>query len=209
MKTVFKGRQDYVPLWREMQKFTNHRNEETPDTIWFVEHPPVYTLGLNANKDHLLSPGKVPVVKVDRGGQVTFHGLGQLMIYPLIDLNRLKLGVRDLLNSLEKSIIDLAAEYNTKANNCPEAPGVYVKRKKLASVGLRIRRGSSFHGMALNVDIDLEPFERINPCGYSEMKMTDLKRLGINLSLEEASNKFLPYFLKHIAFYSKKTNSNF
>ena len=204
MKTVFRGRQDYVPLWREMQKFTNHRNEKTPDTIWFVEHPPVYTLGLNANEDHLLSPGKTPVVKVDRGGQVTFHGLGQLMIYPLIDLNRLKIGVRDLLNSLEKSIIDLAAEYSTKANNCPEAPGVYVKGKKLASVGLRIRRGSSFHGMALNVDIELEPFEKINPCGYPEMKMTDLKRLGINLNLEEASNKFLPYFLRHISFYSKK-----
>ncbi len=204
MKTVFRGRQDYVPLWREMQKFTNHRNEDTPDTIWFAEHPPVYTLGLNANEDHLLSPGKTPVVKVDRGGQVTFHGLGQLMIYPLIDLNRLKIGVRDLLNSLEKSIIDLAAEYSTTANNCPEAPGVYVNGKKLASVGLRIRRGSSFHGMALNVDIELEPFEKINPCGYPKMKMTDLKRLGINLNLEEASNKFLPYFLRHISFYSKK-----
>ena len=204
MKTVFRGKQDYVPLWREMQKFTNHRNENTPDTIWFVEHPPVYTLGLNANEDHLLSPGKTPVVKVDRGGQVTFHGLGQLMIYPLIDLNRLKIGVRDLLNSLEKSIIDLAAEYSTTANNCPEAPGVYVNGKKLASVGLRIRRGSSFHGMALNVDIELEPFEKINPCGFPKMKMTDLKRLGINLNLEEASNKFLPYFLKHISFYSKK-----
>ena len=204
MKTVFRGKQDYVPLWREMQKFTNHRNENTPDTIWFVEHPPVYTLGLNANEDHLLSPGKTPVVKVDRGGQVTFHGLGQLMIYPLIDLNRLKIGVRDLLNSLEKSIIDLAAEYSTTANNCPEAPGVYVNGKKLASVGLRIRRGSSFHGMALNVDIELEPFEKINPWGFPKMKMTDLKRLGINLNLEEASNKFLPYFLKHISFYSKK-----
>ncbi|MAD91109.1 MAG: octanoyltransferase [Gammaproteobacteria bacterium] len=203
MKAIFRGRQDYIPLWREMQDFTNNRNENTPDTIWFVEHPPVFTLGLNANKEHLLSPGKIPVIEVDRGGQVTFHGPGQLMVYPLIDLQRMKVGVRDLLTALEQSIIDLAASYSIDATKRPEAPGVYVNNRKLASIGLRIRRGSSFHGLALNVSIDLEPFERINPCGYSKMKMVDLQRLGINLSLEDAAGDFLPLFLKQISFFQR------
>ena len=156
MKTVFRGRQDYVPLWREMQEFTDTRNEDTPDEIWFVEHPPVFTMGLNASEEHLLAPGDIPVVQIDRGGQVTFHGPGQLMIYPLIDLRRANVGVRNLVTALEQSVVDLVAEYQVEAVANPKAPGVYVSGDKLASVGLRIRRGSSFHGMALNVDIDLE-----------------------------------------------------
>lgn len=198
MKTVFRGRQDYVPLWREMQQFTDTRNEQTADEIWFVEHPPVFTMGLNASEEHLLAPGDIPVVQIDRGGQVTFHGPGQLMIYPLIDLRRSNIGVRNLVTALELSVVDLAAEYEIEAEARADAPGVYVNGDKLASVGLRIRRGSSFHGMALNVDIDLEPFTRINPCGYAELKMTDLHRLGIDLQLESASEKFLPYFLRHL-----------
>ena len=198
MKTVFRGRQDYVPLWREMQAFTDTRDDDTPDEIWFVEHPPVFTMGLNASEEHLLAPGDIPVVQIDRGGQVTFHGPGQLMVYPLIDLRRSNIGVRTLVTALEQSVVELVAEHAVEAAADPKAPGVYVDGDKLASVGLRIRRGSSFHGMALNVDIDLEPFSRINPCGYAELKMTDLQHLGIDLDLEHAAEKLLPHFLRHL-----------
>ena len=198
MKTRYLGRQDYVPLWREMQKFTDERDESTPDEIWFCEHPPVFTLGLNASKEHLLAPGDIPVVQIDRGGQVTFHGPGQLMVYPLIDIRRANIGVRTLVTALEQSVVDLAAEFDVAAAARADAPGVYVEGDKLASVGLRIRRGSSFHGMALNVDVDLEPFTRINPCGYAELKMTDLHRLGIDLQLAAISEKVLPHFLRHL-----------
>ena len=198
MKTSFLGRQEYVPLWRAMQEFTDERNESTPDEIWFCEHPPVFTMGLNASKEHLLMPGDIPVVQIDRGGQVTYHGPGQLMVYPLIDIRRANIGVRKLVTALEQSVVDLAAEYDVEAAARPDAPGVYVDGDKLASVGLRIRRGASFHGMALNVDADLEPFSRINPCGYAELEMTDLHRLGIKLQLEEASDKLLPHFLEHL-----------
>jgi lipoyl(octanoyl) transferase len=198
MKTVFRGLQDYVPLWHEMQEFTDTRDENTPDEIWFVEHPAVFTMGLNASKEHLLAPGDIPVVQIDRGGQVTFHGPGQLMIYPLLDIRRANIGIRKLVTALEKSVVDLVAEYEVTAVARADAPGVYVAGNKLASVGLRIRRGSSFHGMALNVDVDLEPFSRINPCGYADLQMTDLKRLGINLELEESSQKLLPHLLAHL-----------
>lgn len=198
MKTSYLGRQDYVPLWHEMQKFTDERDAATPDEIWLCEHPPVFTLGLNASKEHLLAPGDIPVVQIDRGGQVTFHGPGQLMVYPLIDIRRANIGVRTLVTALEQSVVDLAAEYDVTAAARADAPGVYVAGNKLASVGLRIRRGSSFHGMALNVDVDLEPFTRINPCGYAELEMTDLHRLGIDLQLEETSRKLLPHFLRHL-----------
>jgi lipoyl(octanoyl) transferase len=198
VKTSYLGRQDYVPLWHEMQKFTDERDESTPDEIWFCEHPPVFTLGLNASKEHLLAPGDIPVVQIDRGGQVTFHGPGQLMVYPLIDIRRANIGVRTLVTALEQSVVDLAAEFDVAAAARADAPGVYVEGNKLASVGLRIRRGSSFHGMALNVDVDLEPFTRINPCGYAELEMTDLHRLGIHLLLEETSARLLPHFLQHL-----------
>jgi len=198
MKTRFRGRQDYVPLWHEMQSFTDTRNEDTPDEIWFCEHPPVFTLGLNAAKEHLLAPGDIPVVQIDRGGQVTFHGPGQLMIYPLIDIRRANIGVRRLVTALEQSVVDLVADYGIEAAARADAPGVYVKDKKLASVGLRIRRGASFHGMALNVDVNLEPFSRINPCGYEALEMTDLHRLGARLRLEETSEKILPHFLQNL-----------
>ncbi|MDH3812602.1 MAG: lipoyl(octanoyl) transferase LipB [Gammaproteobacteria bacterium] len=198
MKTSYLGRQDYVPLWREMQKFTDERDESTQDEIWFCEHPPVFTLGLNASKEHLLAPGDIPVVQIDRGGQVTFHGPGQLMVYPLIDIRRANIGVRTLVTALEQSVVDLASEFDVAAAARADAPGVYVEGNKLASVGLRIRRGSSFHGMALNVDVDLEPFTRINPCGYAELEMTDLHRLGIDLQLAAASERLLPHILRHL-----------
>lgn len=198
MKTSYLGRRDYVPLWRKMQQFTDERDDSTPDEIWFCEHPPVFTLGLNAKKEHLLAPGDIPVVQIDRGGQVTFHGPGQLMVYPLIDIRRSGIGVRKLVTALEQSVVDLVANYGVEAASRADAPGVYIEGKKLASVGLRIRRGSSFHGMALNVDVDLEPFTRINPCGYAELEMTDLHRLGVDLQLEETSRRLLPHFLQHL-----------
>ncbi len=192
------GLQDYEPLWRAMQRFTDTRTPETVDEIWFTEHPPVFTLGLNASREHLLETGDIPVVQIDRGGQVTYHGPGMLMIYPLIDLKRLGLGVRDLVTALEQSAVDLAAGYGIDANARPDAPGVYVGGAKFASVGLRIRRHASYHGMALNVDVDLEPFLRINPCGYAGLAMTDLATLGGSCDLETARRKFLPHFLQHL-----------
>jgi len=181
-----------------MQHFTDTRDENTSDEIWFCEHPPVFTLGLNAAKEHLLAPGDIPVVQIDRGGQVTFHGPGQLMIYPLIDIRRANIGVRRLVTALEQSVVDLVAEHAVEAAARADAPGVYVEDRKLASVGLRIRRGASFHGMALNVDVDLEPFSRINPCGYEALEMTDLHRLGVNLQLKATSEELLPHFLTHL-----------
>lgn len=192
------GRQDYVPLWHAMQQFTDARTETTGDEIWFTEHPPVFTMGLNASQDHLLAPGDIPVVQIDRGGQVTFHGPGQLMIYPLLDLRRSNMGVRTLVTALEQSVVDLVADFDIDAASRADAPGVYVSGDKLASVGLRIRRGCSFHGMALNVAIDLEPFSRINPCGYAELKMTDLKTLGVDLNLQEVWPRLLPHFLHQL-----------
>ncbi|MGB5163744.1 MAG: lipoyl(octanoyl) transferase LipB [Woeseiaceae bacterium] len=194
------GLTSYEPVWRAMQSFTDDRDAQTADELWFCEHQPVFTLGLNAKKEHLLAPGDIPVVQIDRGGQVTYHGPGQLMIYPLIDLRRAKLGVRDLVTALELCVVDLAAEYGVAAAPRKDAPGVYVDGTKLASVGLRIRRGASFHGMALNVDVDLEPFSRINPCGYANLQMTDLKRLGGDADLAVVRKKVAAYLLQRLGF---------
>lgn len=192
------GRQTYVPVWHAMQAFTDARGTATPDEIWFTEHERVFTLGLNAAPEHLLAPGDIPVVQIDRGGQVTFHGPGQLMIYPLVDLRRAGLGVRDLVTALEQCVVDLAAEYGIDAASRCDAPGVYVGGVKLASIGLRIRRGSSFHGMALNVDVDLEPFSRINPCGFRGLALTNLARLGGDRELAVVRDRLLPHLLRHL-----------
>ncbi len=172
------GRRDYEPLWQAMQRHTDERDEDTGDEIWFTEHPPVFTLGLAGSREHVLAPGDIPVVHIDRGGQVTYHGPGQLMIYPLIDIRRAGIGVRRLVCALETAVIRMVAAFGIEAAGRRDAPGVYVDGRKLASIGLRIRRGASYHGMALNVDMDLEPFSRINPCGYQGLEMTDLARLG-------------------------------
>jgi lipoyl(octanoyl) transferase len=194
------GYQPYEPVWRAMQEFTNTRDEATADEIWFCEHENVFTLGLNSRPEHLLAPGDIPVIQIDRGGQVTYHGPGQLMIYPLIDLRRAGLGVRDLVTALEQCVVDLAAEYGIEAASRCDAPGVYIDGVKLASVGLRIRRGCSFHGMALNVDVDLEPFSRINPCGFEGLELTDLARLGADNSLATVRDRLLPQLLRHLKF---------
>ena len=188
------GRQDYEPLWRAMQSFTDERGDDTADELWFTEHPPVYTLGVNAAREHLLAPGDIPVVQIDRGGQVTYHGPGQLMVYPLLNLRRNGLGVRELVTALEQSVIRLLADFDVAAIARADAPGVYVDGRKVASVGLRIRRGCSFHGMAVNVDMDTEPFARINPCGMQDLEVTDLKRLGATSTLEDTRAALLAHF---------------
>ncbi len=192
------GRTDYEPVWRAMQAFTDSRDARTPDEIWFTEHEPVFTLGLNASREHLLAPGDIPVIQIDRGGQVTYHGPGQLMIYPLLDIRRAAIGVRPLVTALEQSVVDLVAESGVDAASRCDAPGVYVDGVKIASVGLRIRRGASFHGMALNVDVDLEPFSRINPCGFSDLAVTDLARLEVGDDLDNIRQRLLPHFLRHV-----------
>lgn len=192
------GKREYEPLWRDMQDFTNARNSETADQIWFTEHPPVFTLGLNASREHVLAPGDIPVIQIDRGGQVTYHGPGQLMIYPLIDLRRARLGIRDLVTALEQSVVDLAAEYHIDAKPRKDAPGVYVRGKKIASVGLRVRRWCSYHGMALNVDMDIEPFSRINTCGYTDLEVTDLNNLGVEKKLSAVAKDLEPHLLRQL-----------
>jgi lipoyl(octanoyl) transferase len=194
------GLAPYEPTWRAMQKFTDDRQDETPDELWFVEHPPVFTLGLNASREHLLAPGDIPVVQIDRGGQVTYHGPGQLMIYPLLNLRRLKLGVRDLVMALENAVIAYAAELGIAAAGSRKAPGVYVDGAKLASVGLRIRRGACYHGMALNVSLNMRPFERINVCGYKDLRVTRLADLGVHAGLDAVARDLTPHLLGQLGY---------
>jgi lipoyl(octanoyl) transferase len=172
------GLVDYAATLTSMTEFTEHRSTDTPDEIWLLEHAPVFTLGLAGDPGHILAPGEIPIVKVDRGGQVTYHGPGQLIAYTLIDLKRAGLTIRDLVSALENAVIKTVAEYDIQARNRGDAPGVYVGTEKLASIGLRIRRGCSYHGLALNIDMDLAPFSRINPCGFEGMQMTQLAALG-------------------------------
>jgi len=177
------GEAGYHDTWQKMQDFTNSRQSGTPDELWFLQHPPVYTLGKNARPEHILNAADIPVVESDRGGQVTYHGPGQVVVYTLLDLSRLKLGVRELVTTLEQTIIELLAGYDVLARAKREAPGVYVKDAKIAALGLRVRKGCSFHGLALNVDMDLEPFSRINPCGYEGLEVTQLKNLVSDIDI--------------------------
>ena len=172
------GRQAYEPVWRAMQRFTDTRDEHTEDEIWMVEHDPVFTLGQAGKPEHVLAPGDIPVIHVDRGGQVTYHGPGQIVAYPLFDLKRMKVGVREYVNRIEQAIIDTAAEWNIQAERKEGAPGVYVAGAKVAALGIRVRRGCTFHGLAFNIGMDLEPFHRINPCGYQGLEVTTLSDLG-------------------------------
>jgi len=168
---------DYQPVLESMRDFTDSRDEGTPDELWLLQHPPVFTQGQAGRADHLVSPGDIPVIQADRGGQVTYHGPGQWVLYLLVDLRRRQLGVRDLVSLIELCLVALLSEYGIAAATRPGAPGVYVAGEKIASLGLRVRRGCSYHGMALNVDMDLEPFSRINPCGYEGLRVTSMGRL--------------------------------
>lgn len=186
------GRVDYAPVWREMQAFTDARDARTPDELWLLEHSPVFTQGLNGRAEHLLAPGDIPVVGIDRGGQVTYHGPGQLVAYALVDLRRRRIGVRELVVGLEDAVIALAARHGIEASGRREAPGVYAGSRKLASLGLRIRRGCSYHGLALNVDMDLEPFRRINPCGVAGLEMTQLADFGVEAGVQDVAAALAP-----------------
>ncbi|MCK9538182.1 lipoyl(octanoyl) transferase LipB [Dokdonella sp.] len=172
------GRQPYEPVWHAMQAFTDRRTTHTPDELWLLEHDPVFTLGQAGKWEHVLMPGDIPVVPVDRGGQVTYHGPGQIVAYPLFDLRRMKLGVRELVWRIEQAVIDTLAEWNIIASRRAGAPGVYVGEAKIAALGLRVRRGCTLHGLAFNVAMDLEPFQRINPCGFRGMAVTQMLDLG-------------------------------
>lgn len=182
----------YEPTWRRMQEFAATRSQDTADEIWCLEHPPVYTQGAAGRSEHVLAPGAIPVVAVDRGGQVTYHGPGQLVVYPLVDLRRLGLGIRDLVTALEQSVIETVAADGIVASARRDAPGVYVRGAKLASVGLRVRRHSSYHGLSVNVAMDLAPFTGINPCGHAGLRVTDLARLGVATTPGAFARRLLP-----------------
>jgi lipoyl(octanoyl) transferase len=184
---------DYVDVWHAMQNFTDNRDEHTADELWLVEHPPVFTQGQAGKDEHLLMPGDIPVVKVDRGGQVTYHGPGQQVIYFMINLRRRKMGVRELVTLVENGIIASMADFGINAKAKSDAPGVYVDDKKIASLGLRIRKGCSFHGLALNVNMDLSPFQRINPCGYQGLEMIQTIDLQGPASVEQAGNSLVKH----------------
>lgn len=183
------GLVDYTSTWQRMQQFTDQRDDNTVDEIWLLEHPPVFTQGQAGKAEHLLFPGDIPVVQVDRGGQVTYHGPGQLVAYVLLNIKRRNLGVRQLVNLIEQSIIATLAQNGVAAYAKADAPGVYVDEKKVASLGLRVRKGCTFHGLALNVDMDLSPFSRINPCGYAGMQMVQSKDLGGPVSMQQAKQQ--------------------
>jgi lipoyl(octanoyl) transferase len=168
------GLADYEPVWHDMQAYTDRRNASSDDEIWVVQHPPVFTQGQAGKAEHILAPGEIPVVQVDRGGQVTYHGPGQIVVYPLIDITRKGIGVRDFVHRIEESIISVLAHFGVTGERLAGAPGIYVDGAKIASLGLRVRRGRSYHGLAFNIDMDLEPFGRINPCGYAGLQVTQL-----------------------------------
>lgn len=184
------GLVEYQPTLEAMRKLTAERDADTPDEIWLLQHPSVFTQGQAGKAEHLLAPGDIPVIQVERGGQVTYHGPGQLVGYLMLDLRRLGLGVRELVTAMERSLVELLASYGVEAAPKPDAPGVYVAGAKIASLGLRVRRGCSFHGLALNVDMDMQPFQRINPCGYSGLQMVQLSELVSGpVSIEEVAQR--------------------
>ena len=189
------GRQPYEPVWRAMQRFTDARDEATPDELWLVEHEPVFTLGQAGKPEHVLAAGAIPVVHVDRGGQVTYHGPGQIVAYPLLDLKRIRVGVREYVERIEQAVIDTLADWNIAAGRREGAPGVYVNGAKVAALGIRVRRGCTFHGLAFNIAMDLEPFHRINPCGYAGLAVTSMLDLGGPSGLDAVK----PQLLEHLA----------
>lgn len=190
------GVRDYVPTWQAMRHFTDARQPGTASELWLVEHPPVFTQGQAGKPEHLLNTGNIPVVQTDRGGQITYHGPGQLVIYLLLDLRDIGRGIRQIVTLLEGSVIALLAAHRVKATARADAPGVYVEGQKVASLGLRVRRGCTYHGLAVNVDMDLEPFSRIHPCGYEGMEVTQLKSLGIMLSVADVGKAIVPHLCR-------------
>ncbi len=203
------GLVDYTDTWQRMQQFTDERGDDTPDEIWLLEHPPVFTQGQAGKAEHLLMPGDIPVVQVDRGGQVTYHGPGQLVAYVLLNIKRRNIGVRALVTLIEQVIIQTLAQSGVNAYAKSDAPGVYVNEQKVASLGLRVRKGCTFHGLALNVDMDLSPFSRINPCGYAGMKMVQSKDLGGPLTMTAAKAQISSQFVSQLAVTELTTKTGF
>jgi lipoyl(octanoyl) transferase len=189
VKTRRLGRVAYEPTWRAMQAFTQARGAESPDELWLLEHPPVYTLGLAGRDAHVHAPGTIPVVRTDRGGQVTYHGPGQVVAYPLLDLRRLGIGVRELVRRLEQAVIEVLRTYGVDGVRIAGRPGIYVEGRKIAALGLRVARGCSYHGIALNVDLPLEPFGRIDPCGFPGLESTSLAALGVRDSIDAVQQR--------------------
>ncbi|KRA82069.1 lipoate--protein ligase [Lysobacter sp. Root667] len=189
------GRQPYEPVWRAMQAFTDARDADTPDELWLVEHDPVFTLGQAGKDEHVLMPGDIPVLHVDRGGQVTYHGPGQIVLYPLLDLRRLKVGVREYVDRIEQAVIDTLGEWNIEGGRRDGAPGVYVAGAKVMALGIRVRRGCTFHGLAFNIAMDLSPYQRINPCGYQGLQVTSVVDLGGPSGLDAVK----PVLVDHLA----------
>ena len=190
------GLQDYEKVWQAMQDFTKSRNKNTQDELWIVEHSPVYTLGRNGKPEHILNKTHIPIVKVDRGGQVTYHGPGQLVIYVLLDLHRRSLGIRKLVTIIEDAIISLLSEYKIEAKSDKKAPGVYIEATKIAALGLRVSKGCTTHGLSLNIDMDLSPYQDINPCGYQGLRVTQCKDHGISESSDVLAKKLCKYLIK-------------
>ncbi|MCF6282210.1 MAG: lipoyl(octanoyl) transferase LipB [Candidatus Polarisedimenticolaceae bacterium] len=194
------GRSDYQSTWQAMQHFTQQRKRESADEIWLTEHPAIFTQGLAGRPEHLLEAGDIPLLQSDRGGQITYHGPGQLIAYTLIDLRRAGFGVRSLVNRLEQAVITLLLQhYHIKANHRSDAPGVYIEQRKIAALGLRIRQGCCYHGLSLNVAMDLTPFKQINTCGYPDLQVTQLSDFGINESVATIGQKLLPHLLHELA----------
>lgn len=194
----------YQETWQAMQAFTEQRTQETVDQIWVLQHFPTYTLGLATKPEHILKINDIPIVQTDRGGQVTYHGPGQLVIYILMDLSRKGWMVKPLVSALEESVILYLKQLGICAQRKDKAPGIYIEGKKIASLGLKIKRGCSYHGLSLNVDLDLSPFEAINPCGYAGLEMTSLKKEGIELNINEVSQQFLPILLKQLDYSNER-----
>jgi len=192
------GQSDYVETWEAMKEFTDRRDRDSVDELWVTEHAAVFTQGLNGKSEHLLNPGDIPVIQIDRGGQVTYHGPGQLLLYCLLDLNRLGLGIRGLVTQIENSVIELLQSYAITANTRIGAPGVYVGEAKIAALGLRIRKGCCYHGLSLNVDMDLEPFSRINPCGYEGLAVTQLADLNVASRVEQVGQKLADNLIRNL-----------
>ena len=192
------GLQDYEPVYQQMLDFTDSRDENTPDEVWLLEHNPVYTLGKNGKSHHVLNPGKIPVVQVDRGGQVTYHGPGQLIAYLLLDLRRRRLGVRQVVSAMENSLVSLLAEYSIEARAKPDAPGVYVGEKKIAALGLRIRKGCSYHGLSFNLDMDTRPFNGINPCGYEGLEVAQLSDFSVEINIDKIKKDLLRHLVTQL-----------
>ncbi|MBN8282859.1 lipoyl(octanoyl) transferase LipB [Zoogloea sp.] len=191
------GLAPYEPTWRAMQEFTTHRDAATPDELWLVQHPPVYTLGQAGKPEHLIRPTEIPLVKIDRGGQITYHGPGQVVAYLLLDLHRRRLKVREMVQLLEQALIDCIADYGLDARRKDGAPGVYIDGDKIAALGLRVKNGCSYHGLSLNVDMDLTPFTWINPCGYSGLKTIQLKDFGVTEAPDEVAERLLGHLRRH------------